>query len=140
MGTMTNSSLVLMGMCLVFFGFAVGVIVSFLIWRLRFPNEASAPKKKQLSYTGDVRRTLGVLQQLQAMIGREAAEGDPGLIDLVQVIGSMQRAFGRNASLEGVIQALVAQDIDRQLAQRKRRRTQSTQDASEVVLRREVMA
>jgi len=60
------------------------------------------------------------LQQLQLLIGREAAERDPSLDDLVGLIRRAQREFGRRASLEGTIQALVVLDMERQLARRKR--------------------
>lgn len=79
-------------------------------------------KRKQqvvLSYTEDVRRTLNVLKQLQVLIGRDAAEQDPGLLDIMRLLQDMQHVFGRSASLEAVIQALVAQDIKHQLVTRK---------------------
>lgn len=74
-----------------------------------------------LSYTEDMRRTLSVLKQLQVLIERDAAEQDPGLMDIMQLLKDMQHTFGRTASLEAVIQALVAQDIKRQLISRKRK-------------------
>ncbi len=117
---MTMAAADLLYLCLVLFGFLVGVVVFFVIRHLLFPEEAYAPKKR-LSYTMEERRTLAVLQQLQAMIGAEAATRDPGLADLKRLLGSMQRDFGRNASLEDVIQLLVARDLERQLAARKRR-------------------
>ena len=57
---------------------------------------------------------------IQVLIGREAAERDPSLADLVALIRGAQREFGRRASLKGTIQALVALDMKWQLASRKR--------------------
>lgn len=116
---MTDSELLLTGVCLVLFGFLLGMTLFFLVRHLLFPEEAYAPKKR-LSYKGNVRRTVGVLQQLQVMIGRECADRNPSLADLVDLVRSAQRDFGRSASLEGVIQALVAQDVARQRANRRR--------------------
>jgi hypothetical protein len=115
-----NGEMVLTGFCLVLFGFTLGMLVFFLVRHLVFPEEAYAPKNKPLSYKGDVLRTIGVLQQLQLLIGREAAERDPSLADLVGLMRRAQGEFGRRASLEGTIQALVALDMERQLARRKR--------------------
>jgi hypothetical protein len=126
----------LLGVCLVFFGFCLGVVLFFLVRHVLFPGEAYAPKAK-LSYIGDVRRTLSVLQHLQAMVGREATGCDPSLADFVSLIRSVQREFGWNASLEGVIQALVAQDIAHQLAERKLKRVaavEATVTVREVVV------
>jgi len=115
-----DGEMILTGFCLVLFGFTLGMLVFFLVRHLVFPEEAYAPKNKPLSYKGDVLRTIGVLQQLQLLIGREAAERDPSLDDLVGLIRRAQREFGRRASLEGTIQALVVLDMERQLARRKR--------------------
>ncbi|SRR5712692_3263778 len=122
-GMITESELLLTGVCLVLFGFILGMMLFLLVRHLLFPEEAYEPRKKRLSYTWDVRRTLGALQELQVMIGRESAECDPSLADLVRLLRSVQREFGRSASLEGVIQALVAQDLERQRASRKRKPT-----------------
>lgn len=137
---MTMAAADLLYLCLVLFGFLVGVVVFFVIRHLAFPEEAYAPKKR-LSYTVDERRTLAVLQQLQAMLGAEAAASDPGLADLKRLLGSMQRDFGRNASVEDVIQLLVARDLERQLTARKRR-TWELVSAVEVLptLQQEVIA
>jgi len=120
---MTESEQFVTGVCLVLFGFILGMLLFLLIRHWLFPEQACVPRKKRLSYTWDVRRTLGALQQLQVMIGRESAERDPSLADLVQLLRSMQRELGHSASLEGVIQTLVAQDIERQLACRKQKLT-----------------
>jgi hypothetical protein len=96
------------------------MVVFFLVRQLVFLEKADAPKSKLLSYNGDVLRTIGVLQQLQVLIGREAAECDPSLADLVGLIRVAQRDFGHRASLEGTIQALVVLDMEQQLASRKR--------------------
>jgi len=114
-----DGEMILMGFCLVLFGFTLGMVVFFLVRHQVFPDKAYAPKNKSLSYKGDVLRTIGVLQQLQVMIGREAAERNPSLADLVGLIRSAQREFGRSASLEGTIQALVVLDMERQLVSRK---------------------
>jgi hypothetical protein len=115
-----DGEMVLTSVCLVLFGFTLGMVVFFPVRHLIFPEEAYAPKNKPLSYKGDVLRTIGALQQLQVLIGREAAERDPSLADLVGLIRGAQREFGRRASLEGTIQALVALDMKWQLASRKR--------------------
>ena len=115
-----DGEMILTGFCLVLFGFTLGMLVFFLVRHLVFPEEAYAPKNKPLSYKGDVLRTIGVLQQLQLLIGREAAERDPSLADLVGLMRRAQGEFGRRASLEGTIQALVVLDMERQLARRKR--------------------
>jgi len=115
-----DGEMILTGFCLVLFGFTLGMVVFFLVRHLVFPEEAYAPKNKPLSYKGDVLRTIGVLQQLQLLIGREDAERDPSLDDLVGLIRRAQREFGRRASLEGTIQALVVLDMERQLVRRKR--------------------
>jgi hypothetical protein len=115
-----DGEMILTGFCLVLFGFTLGMLVFFLVRHLVFPEEAYAPKNKPLSYKGDVLRTIGVLQQLQLLIGREDAERDPSLDDLVGLMRRAQREFGRRASLEGTIQALVVLDMERQLVRRKR--------------------
>ena len=114
-----DGEMVLMGFCLILFGFTLGMVVFFLVRHLVFPDKAYAPKNESLSYKGDVLRTIGVLQQFQVMVGREAAECNPSLADLVGLIRSAQREFGRSASLEGTIQALVALDLERQLVSRE---------------------
>lgn len=114
-----DGEMVLTGLYLVFFGFTLGLEVLFLARHLIFPEEACTPKKRPPSYKGDVLRTIGVLQQLQVVIGHEATERDPSLADLACLIRSAQREFGRSASLEGTIQALVVLDMERQLASRK---------------------
>ncbi len=115
-----NGEMALTGLSLILFGFTFGILVFFLVRHLIFPVEVGTPKRKLLSYNGDVLRTIGVLQQLQVLIGREAAECDPSLADLVGLIRAAQRDFGHRASLEGTIQALVVLDMERQLASRKR--------------------
>ncbi len=114
-----DGEMALTGICLVLFGFTLGMVVFFLVRHLVFPEEVYAPKRAPLSYKGDVLRSLGVLQQLQVLIGREAAERNPSLADLAGLIRAAQREFGRSASLEGTIQALVVLDMERQLASRK---------------------
>jgi hypothetical protein len=109
------------GLCLL-----ILTLILLVVWRLLlglgiWARRPYALKKRTLTYRGDVRRTLAHLQQLQAMIGSEAASGDPSLTDLARLLRSMQREYGRDASLEGVIQALVAQDLDRQLSAHKQR-------------------
>lgn len=106
--------------------FLILALILLVVWRLLlslglWARKPYALKKRTLTYRGDVRRTLALLQQMQAMIGSAAASGDPGLTDLARLIGSMRREFGRDASLEGVIQALVAQDLAQQLSARKSR-------------------
>ena len=115
-----DGEMALTGLSLVLFGFTLGMVVFFLVRQLVFLEKADAPKSKLLSYNGDVLRTIGVLQQLQVLIGREAAECDPSLADLVGLIRVAQRDFGHRASLEGTIQALVVLDMEQQLASRKR--------------------
>ncbi len=115
-----NGEMLLTGFCLVLFGFTLGMEVFFLVRHLVFPEETYAPKNKPLSYKRDVLRTIGVLQQLQVLIGHEGAERDPSLADLVGLIRGAQREYGRRASLEGTIQALVALDMKWQLASRER--------------------
>ena len=118
--TITND-MFLTAAWLVLFGLTLGMMLTFLILHLIFPD-VCMPRGLPLSYDGDVRRTVGALQQLQVLIGRENAERNPNLADLLRLIRTVQRTFGRRASLESVIQALVAQDIERQLAVRKRPR------------------
>ncbi len=72
------------------------------------------------SVQGDLRRTVAVLQQLQVLIGCAATESDPNLADLLCLIQAVQREFGRTAPLEGVIQALVAQDLEQQMTVRRK--------------------
>ncbi|HZU01995.1 MAG TPA: hypothetical protein VFA10_20150, partial [Ktedonobacteraceae bacterium] len=107
MVTMTVQELVCMIICLLLLGMILGMLLALLLWQVTLPGKICAQKKtrRRLVYmVGDVRRTIGALQQLQALIGREVAEGDPGLGDIVHFIRSMQRLFGKKASLEGVIQ------------------------------------
>ncbi len=118
-----DGEMALTGICLVLIGLTLGIVVFFLVRHLVFPDEGYAPKRAPLSYKGDVLCTLGVLQQLQVLIGREAAERNPSLADLVDLIRAAQREFGRRASLEGAIQALVVLDMEQQLASRKRKPT-----------------
>ena len=70
----------------------------------------------------DTRFACAVLQQLQALFGRKPTVDDPSLADLNAFIGQMQAIFGPDASLESVIQALVAEDIERQLVASRERR------------------
>ncbi len=65
------------------------------------------------------RRTIAVLQQLQVLIGAEPTRHDPSLADVERVLRAVQQAFGRYATLETVIQTLVAQDLAQQYAQRR---------------------
>jgi hypothetical protein len=70
----------------------------------------------------DTRFACAVLQQLQALFGRDPTEDDPSLADLSAFIEQIQATFGPDASLESVIQALVADDLERQLAAFRDRR------------------
>jgi hypothetical protein len=71
-------------------------------------------------YSSDLTRTIGVLQQLQVLC---AAQGDdPSLADVVRAVGDMQREFGENAQLEGVIQSLVGQHLSLQFTARRQQR------------------
>lgn len=71
-------------------------------------------------YFTDLDRSIGVLQQLQVLL---AADGDVNLADVAHLVLSMQQEFGPDASLESVIQALVVQHLERQLACRRGRMT-----------------
>ena len=84
-------------------------------------------------------RTIGVLQQLQVLIGREAAERDPSLADLMGPIRAMQREFGRRASLEGTIQSLVVLDLEEQLASGKQRSVQPVETLAQIPQERDHM-
>ena len=128
MQALTTSELGVLAVCLMLGGLIFGMIICLVVMRLVFPGVATSPRKHvSLSSQEDLRRTLAVLQQLQVIVGYEAATQNPGLRDLVDVVRMVQRAFGRNASLEAVIQTLVAQDIERQLAERKLQQTSAPQ-------------
>jgi hypothetical protein len=60
-----------------------------------------------------------VLQALQAFLGQEPTLRDPSLADLGALILHLQGTYGEHASLEDVIQTLVAKDTERQLAARQ---------------------
>ncbi len=138
---MTTQGLLLIGICCVLFGLILGMSLCLLIWHGMRPEKLYTLKKKKpsLSYTGDVRRTIAALQQLQAIIGYETARQDPRLSDFVALLRSVQRHFGRQASLEGVIQSLVVQDTERQLRQRKLRRAAIPQEKTTSMVREVVV-
>lgn len=136
-----NTCIIFILFVLVLLGTVLSGITLALLWyrgQLRLltaiPLFRRRKRRATLSYTEDVRRTLDVLKQLQALIGRNAAEQDPRLTDIMQLLKKMQRTFGYTASLEVVIQALVAQDIKRQLVPRKRKHTTLTTSNSVVAM------
>jgi hypothetical protein len=100
--------------------FSLGTTASFLIWSLVFAKPTDS--RRPLSYQGDLRRTVAVLQQLQVLIGCATTESDPNLADLLYLIQAVQQEFGHTAPLEGVIQALVARDLEHQMAVRRQKR------------------
>ncbi len=109
---------------LAFFNFCITIMFSSFLRYIIFPAKISIMKKATwtkpaLAYKDDLRQTLGVLQQLQVLIGTDATQNNPSLAEVSRMIHTIQREFGKQASLETVIQALVAQDIERQLTQRK---------------------
>ena len=120
------------GMCLILFSFLFVTLVFFLVQRFIFPKETYTrrtytlrKRRRQRHSCKGGRQAVQALQRTQTLLGRESAECDPGLADvgaylqvLQQSLYAAQATFGRNASLEGVIQTLVAQDIEQQLAQR----------------------
>src|SRR5712692_9146549 len=107
-------------LCVLLFGKQLHTY-TYSLTRRHIPSVLSSFPHLLLSYAISLRITW--VQELQVMIGRESAECDPSLADLVRLLRSVQREFGRSASLEGVIQALVAQDLERQRASRKRKPT-----------------
>lgn len=68
----------------------------------------------------DRRPMITALQQLQVVMRYENAGRDPNLADLFAFVQSAQQQFGESASLEDVIQALVIQDVERQMKSFKR--------------------
>jgi hypothetical protein len=117
-----TNDLLVAGLWFLLAGFSLGITACFLIWSLVFAKPAGP--RRPLPYQGDLRRTVAALQQFQVLIGQEATESDPNLTDLLCLIQAVQREFGRAASLEGVIQALVAWDLEQQLATRRQQRAQ----------------
>lgn len=61
-------------------------------------------------------RCIGVLQQLQTLLGNDAT-----LTDVVRVVQRFQHEFGAQAQLEQVIQSLVGRFLEQQIAVRKGR-------------------
>jgi hypothetical protein len=68
------------------------------------------------AYTFELARTLGVLQQLQVLLGGYATAT---LEDISSAIAGIQAEFGAQADLEGVIQQLVTRHLAEQYARRK---------------------
>jgi len=66
-------------------------------------------------YIDALSRTIGVLQHLQVLLPPDAT-----LADVAHVVLSMQQDFGSCESLEQVIQALVGQNLAKQVARRSR--------------------
>jgi hypothetical protein len=126
-----TNDLLVVGLWFLLAGFSLGIGTCFLIWKLMLAKPTDS--RKLLSYQGDLRRTVAILQQLQVLIGYEAAEGDPSLADLLHLLQGAQRDFGRTATLEGVIQTLVAQDLEQQLMARKLQRAQDAQQKTVMV-------
>ena len=67
-------------------------------------------------YSSDLERTIGVLQQLQALM---AAWNDPTLADVTRLVLAIQQDFGPGESLEHVIQSLVGRNLKRQILARR---------------------
>ena len=112
---------VIAAICVLLLGFILGLLLCRLLLRLYSEAGMQQPVSRQpLSYRGDIRQTVAVLQQLQVMIGRKSAESNPNLADLATLLCTMQQHFGHVASLERVIQVLVAQDLEQQLENRRR--------------------
>jgi hypothetical protein len=73
------------------------------------------PEQPSQPIVYDVRFLCAALQQLQVLFGSQPTVFyDPSLADIVHLIHSAQVRFGEDASLEQVIQSLVAEDIARQ--------------------------
>ncbi len=67
-------------------------------------------------YATNLDRMIGVLQQIQALMG---ADGNVTLVDVAHLVMAVQQEFGEQESLENVIQALVSRQCAVQVAQRK---------------------
>jgi len=72
-------------------------------------------------YQTDPQRVIGVLQQWQAPLRDVATATTITLTDVQTVILALQQAFGPAATLETIIQSLVARDLREQLEQRHSR-------------------
>jgi len=75
-------------------------------------------------YQTDTRRIIGMLQQWQALLALpgDAQAATVTLAEVQNVVLALQHAFGPGATLETIIQQLVAQDLREQL--QRRRQTQ----------------
>lgn len=67
-------------------------------------------------YADDLTRTIGVLQQIQALM---ATWNDPTLADVTRLVLTIQQDFGPGESLEHVIQSLVGRNLRRQVLARR---------------------
>ena len=75
-------------------------------------------EKRELGpyYPDKLCRSIGVLQQLQTLLGDDAT-----LDDVAQVIRRLQREFGPQTQLENVIQFMVCLSLEKQVIQREYR-------------------
>jgi hypothetical protein len=127
----STNYLLVIGLWFLVAGFSLGISACFLMWSIVFAKPEGI--HRPLSYRSDLRRTVAALQQLQVLIGCEAAENNPNLADLHCLIQTVQREFGRTAPLEGVIQALVALDLEQQMEVRRQRQAQDARQKAVVV-------
>lgn len=105
-----------------------------------------SPSRRQLFSTAPVyhdgEQLVGVLQQVQALMQLLSTQhsGDPSLEDVVSLLFALQLDFGRCASLETVIQTLVAQlMLDRESERRRVRKHIGMREAAPIlVVAREV--
>lgn len=71
-------------------------------------------------YHTDTRRTIGVLQQWQALLAPTHTRAtEVTLADMAALMASWQEAFGATTTLETMIQSLVAADLREQVARRR---------------------
>ena len=74
-------------------------------------------------YQTETRHVIGILQQWQVLLSSgDAAAAEVTLAEVQNIVLALQQAFGPAATLETIIQQLVAQDLREQL--QRRRQTQ----------------
>jgi hypothetical protein len=89
-------------------------VVAMMIQHTQTTVGASLPP----SYTDDLARAIGVLQQLQLLM--MSSWLNPTLADVAHLVLTVEHDFGSSAQLEQVIQALVGQHLAAQMAHRDR--------------------
>jgi DTW domain-containing protein YfiP len=74
------------------------------------------------TYTDDLTRVIGTLQQLQLLM--VSSWHNPTLADVAHLVLSVEQDFGSSTSLEQAIQTLIGQHLTAQKAQRLERQAQ----------------